>query len=117
MQQFELQNKRNFDKFAEMQDIVKPTQVTQNIHSLVQAYIGQFKVDRLKVQYNGANKKWTQYIFNSAISHNQSAKFKFKIIKSKDNSIMIGVTDYAKQKDQRTSCTSKNAMCYYGADG
>lgn len=56
MQQFELQNKRNFDKFAEMQDIVKPTQVTQNIHSLVQAYIGQFKVDRLKVQYNGANK-------------------------------------------------------------
>lgn len=30
---------------------------------------------------------------------------------------MIGVTDYAKQKDQRKSWNSGNAMCYYGYDG
>ena len=29
---------------------------------------------------------------------------------------MIGVTDYEKQKDQRYSAGTKNAMCYYGAN-
>ena len=30
---------------------------------------------------------------------------------------MIGVVDYAEQKDQRNSYNSGNAMCYYGANG
>lgn len=30
---------------------------------------------------------------------------------------MLGVLDYAKQKDQRLSYSSGNAMCYYGYNG
>lgn len=31
--------------------------------------------------------------------------------------ILIGIVDYAKQKDQRRSYNSGNAMCYYGYNG
>ncbi len=72
-------------------------------------------MDGLKVQYTGSG--WTQYIFNSAISHNQSAKFKIKVLQAQSNCILIGVVDYAKQKDQRSSYSSGNAMCYYGYNG
>ena len=30
---------------------------------------------------------------------------------------MIGIVDYSKQKDQRSSFSSGNAICYYGANG
>lgn len=105
MQQFLLQNQRNLDKFAEMEPLLKPIRVVQNIHNLVQAHSGQFKVDGLRVQYigNGMYEPWTQYIFNNPIAHKQNAKFKIKIVEAKENSIMIGVIDYAKQKDSRSS--------------
>ncbi len=84
---------------------------------MAQAHSDKFKVDGLKVQRTGSNGYDTQYIFNSAISHNQSAKFKIKVVQTQYNYIMIGVTDYAKQKDQRSSFSSGNAMCYYGHNG
>ena len=73
-------------------------------------------MDGLKVQYTDTN-TWTQYILNSPINPNLSAKFKLKVVQTQHNNIMIGVTDYAKQKDQRYSYSSGNAMCYYGYDG
>ncbi len=40
--------------------------------------------------------------------------FKIKIIKTKDKNIMIGVVDEPKQRNQRQSYDSNNAVCYYG---
>ena len=43
--------------------------------------------------------------------------FKIKIIKTKNRNILIGVVDETKQKNQRYSCNSNNAACYYGYEG
>lgn len=99
-----------------MKLVMKQSQIFHNLHCLAQAHRGQFKLDGLRVQYTGSN-EFTQYIFNSPINHNQSAKFKLKVIQTKFNYIMIGVVNYALQKEQRSSYKSGNAMCYYGLTG
>ena len=43
--------------------------------------------------------------------------FKIKIIKSKYKNIMIGVVDEPKQRNQRTSWNSNNAVGYHGESG
>ncbi len=43
--------------------------------------------------------------------------FKIKIIKTKYKNIMIGVVDEPKQRNQRFSKNSNNAVCYYGCTG
>lgn len=77
---------------------MKPVKMSKNFHNLKQAYSHFFKIDGIKVQYTGPE-AGTQYIFNQPINHNQSAIFRIKISQSKSNYIMIGVVDYAKQKD------------------
>ena len=65
---------------------------------LPQAYSHYFKVERLKVQFiNSGN--WTQYIFNNPIYQNQLLVFKLKIIQAKHGYMVVGVVDYARQKD------------------
>ena len=64
------------------------------------------------MQYISTDYGSTQYIFNEPISHNQSAKFKIKVTQGR--LIKIGIVDYAKQKDQRYSYDSSNAICYSG---
>lgn len=71
------------------------------LHNLTQVHSCLFKVDGLKVQYAGTDNTWTQYIFNDPINHNQNGTFKIKVTRSQSNQIMIGVIDYAKQKDER----------------
>ena len=41
---------------------------------------------------------------------------KVKIVYTADRRIMVGVLDYSKQKDKRTSYGSGNAVCYHGND-
>lgn len=43
--------------------------------------------------------------------------FKFRIERARDADIIIGVVDYEKQKDQRSSAITGNAMGYYGQGG
>jgi hypothetical protein len=43
--------------------------------------------------------------------------FKIKIIKTKQKCIIIGVVDELKQRNQRSSCHSPYAICYYGYNG
>ena len=40
-----------------------------------------------------------------------------KICQTLNRDIMIGVVDYAKQKDKKNSFISGNAMCYSGCNG
>ncbi len=40
--------------------------------------------------------------------------FKTKIISTKNKYIMVGVVDEPKQRNQRYSYNSNNAVCYYG---
>ena len=75
-----------------------------------------FTKDGLNVRYIDAN-AWTHYIFNKPIGPNESAKFKLRVTKTQSRHIMIGVVDYAKQKDQRNSYGTGNALCYYGING
>ncbi len=46
--------------------------------------------------------------------YNAIFTFKIKIIKTKNKAIMIGVVDEPKQRNQRYSYNSNNAVCYYG---
>ena len=71
----------------------------------------------MKISFIGETKKWTHYIFNYPINYKKSANFKLRVIKTENKDIMIGVVDYAKQKDQKSSYNSGNAMCYYGFNG
>lgn len=66
-----------------------------------------------------AEGSWTHYMFNYLIQPNQSAKFKLKIVITPSGSMPIGVTDYAKNKDNRCSygTSNKQYMCYYGNNG
>ena len=88
----------------------------QDINSLEQKYSDCFKVEGLTVQYT-SNGYWTHHIFNEPIYHSQSVKFKIKVTKTENRLIMIGIVDFTKQKDQRHSHNSGNAMCYYGYNG
>ncbi len=49
--------------------------------------------------------------------YNAIFTFKIKIIKTIIKGIMIGVVDELKQRNQRSSYNSNNAVCYYGYDG
>lgn len=46
------------------------------------------------------------------INSNQSVRFKIRLTKSKANWLRVGVVDYEKQKNQRYSYNSGNAICY-----
>ena len=83
---------------------------------MTQANGTYFKVDGVKIQYIGPN-GWTHFILNDPIQANQNCKIKIKILQTHNKEIMLGVLDYAKQKDQRLSYSSGNAMCYYGYNG
>jgi hypothetical protein len=48
------------------------------------------------------------------VPYNAIFTFKIKIIKTKNKDIMIGVVDEPKQRNQRYSYDSNNAVCYYG---
>lgn len=87
-----------------------------HLFSLPQFYSSYFSVNGLQLKYNRSNKN-THYIFNHPIYQNESTKFKLKIIRSEKRYIMIGVVDYIKQKDERSSIDTKYSMCYYGAEG
>ena len=73
-----------------------------------------FNINLSKLIYTNTNGQWTQYIFNELIPPTASANFKIKITVTQNRHIRIGVVDYSKQKDQRTSHNSGNAMCYEG---
>ncbi len=49
--------------------------------------------------------------------YNAIFTFKIKIIKTKNKRIIIGVVDEPKQRNQRYSWDSNNAVCYYGYSG
>ena len=49
--------------------------------------------------------------------YNAIFTFKIKIIKTNGKCIMIGVVDEPKQRNQRYSYDSNNAVCYYGCTG
>ncbi len=49
--------------------------------------------------------------------YNAIFTFKIKIIKTKNKNIFIGVVDEPKQRNQRYSRNSNNAVCYYGLNG
>jgi hypothetical protein len=51
------------------------------------------------------------------VPYNAIFTFKIKIIKTKNKDIMIGVVDEPKQRNQRNSYNSNNAVCYYGIYG
>ena len=57
-------------------------------------------------------------MFNKPIPHNQSTKFRLKMVQT-SRQIVIGVTDYTKNKDNRYSYGSSNGhyLCYYGSNG
>lgn len=99
-----------------MEQLMKPIRIARNLHSFAQINSAHFKVDGLRVQYISPN-AGTQYIFNMPIQRNSCAKFKLKISHMTDRDIFVGVVDYNKQKDQRSSWNSGNAMCYFSHDG
>ncbi len=49
--------------------------------------------------------------------YNAIFTFKIKIIKTKNKAIMVGVVDEKKQRNQRYSYKSNNAVCYVGNTG
>jgi hypothetical protein len=51
------------------------------------------------------------------VPYNAIFTFKIKIIKTKGKFIMIGVVDEPKQRNQRYSYNSSNAVCYYRGNG
>jgi hypothetical protein len=51
------------------------------------------------------------------VPYNAIFTFKIKIIKTKNKYIMVGVVDEPKQRNQRNSYSSNNAVCYYGING
>jgi hypothetical protein len=51
---------------------------------------------------------------NRPICHDQFFKFKLKIGQATRREIAVGIVDYAKQKNERFSFDTNNAMCYYG---
>lgn len=54
---------------------------------------------------------------NETIKFGTPYSFKIKIVSTVSDTIMIGVLDYSKQKIQRSSFYSGNAICYYGDGG
>lgn len=96
-----------------MQDFLKPLKLAKQFFELPQLHITNFKIDKSLIQYTGSNGTWTHFIINFPINHNQTAKFKLKISQTHNRDMMIGIVDYLKQKDQRSSYNSGNAMCYY----
>jgi hypothetical protein len=51
------------------------------------------------------------------VPYNAIFTFKIKIIKTKNKCILIGVVDEPKQRNERYSNNSNNAVCYYGCNG
>ncbi len=49
--------------------------------------------------------------------YNAIFTFKIKIVKTKNKCIKIGIVDEPKQKNQRSSFNSNNAVCYVGYTG
>ncbi len=49
--------------------------------------------------------------------YNKIFSFKIKIMKTINKRIMIGVVDEPKQRNQRSSSCSTNAVCYSGYTG
>lgn len=56
-------------------------------------------------------------MFNCYIKNKSVVSFSLKIIKTKDSAIAIGVVDHSKQKNNRSSIGSSNAISYYGYPG
>lgn len=58
-------------------------------------------------------------MFNKPILAKQSVKFRLKLVQTANRSIVIGVTDYLKNKEARYSYGSSNGqyLCYYGSNG
>ena len=112
-------------KIAELEDELKKSDKKSvisgtmldmlDIHDL-QPASKYFKVEGLRVQYCN-DKNWTHYIFNQPIKPNKSSKFKIKIAQTSSRDIILGVVDYARQKDERKSFNSGNALCYWGING
>ncbi len=48
------------------------------------------------------------------MAYNAIYTFNIKIFKTQYKCIMIGIVDEPKQRNQRTSWNSNNAVCYYG---
>lgn len=73
----------------------------------------------MKVQLNKNDGNWWHYMFNKPIPANQLSKFKLKIVQANNRDMLIGVTDYTKNKDNRYSYGSSNKqyLCYYGGNG
>jgi hypothetical protein len=51
------------------------------------------------------------------VPYNRILTFKIKIIKTQNKNISIGIVDEPKQRLQRYSYNSKNAVCYKGYNG
>ena len=92
----------------------------QVLHFLPQPASGaSFAKDDLKVRLIKYDCSWWHYIFNKPINPNETATFKLKIVRSLSKNMSIGITDYARQKDSRSSCYqgTGNCICYYGDYG
>jgi hypothetical protein len=74
----------------------------------------KFTIKGNKISYIGENGIWTHFVFNKFIKFDNIFNFKVKITKTVNKYIMIGIIDYEKQKNQRSSYSSNNAICYCG---
>lgn len=83
------------------------------MESLPQMYLGKFLIEGYRITYNGEG-AWTQFLFNKYIPLTDYS-FKIKIVKTASRTFMIGVVDYNKQRDQRSSYGSGHANCYYSS--
>lgn len=84
------------------------------LHALPQDFSSHYIVEGFKVIYNSTY-NWTNYYFNQALTHKQSAKFKFKVLELKNHGIVFGVADFAKEKNFRY-CNDPARGNYMGYD-
>lgn len=75
-----------------------------------------FSYSNYNLSYASGEKAYTQFIFNDIVDYDEVYYFSVKIHKmSKNKYIMIGVVDFNKQKGQRYSHTSNNALNYHAS--
>ena len=96
---------------------MKSIKKTAPYTNLPQLNMKDFELDANKLRYIGSNDTWTHYIFNNPIYLNHQGYFRIKITVTQRRYMIIGIVDYVKQKNQRSSWSSGNSICYNGYNG
>lgn len=60
---------------------------------------------------------WTQILIDDEIPNNKIYSFKVKMTNTPSRNVMVGIVDRKKQKNTRYSQSTKDALCYYAANG